>query len=73
MSEYPKIAPFNKAPIVLEIAPNGGWIVSQEGRTLGVYSSAKEMLDVLCEAFSGPALSRSVSVETGAGRTDAAE
>ena len=55
---FPAIDVFaTDAPLVLEMAPNGGWIVSQvsgrgiEPKKLGAYSSAQDMLDALSDAL----------------------
>jgi hypothetical protein len=58
MRDHPTIAPFTTdQPIVIEMYPNGGWVVSQSGDArcvsdrLGAYGSAKEMLDALTFAL----------------------
>ena len=55
---FPAIAPFNTdAPITLEMAPNGGWIATQQADSrcvpnrLGAYSSAEDMLRALAGAL----------------------
>jgi hypothetical protein len=55
---YPQIGVFKTdAPIVLEMAPNGGWVVSQGDdprcipNRIGAYSSAEHMLDALSSAL----------------------
>jgi hypothetical protein len=56
--EKPIIGVFRTdAPIVLEMAPNGGWVVPQVNdpreysQRLGAYSSAEDMLRALSEAL----------------------
>lgn len=56
--DHPKIGVFNtSAPLILEMAPNGGWIVSQStdarchAATIGAYSSAEDMLRALSAAL----------------------
>lgn len=57
-TQFPRIAVFNTdAPIILEMAPNGGWIITQQADSrcvpnrLGAYSSAEDMLGALAEAL----------------------
>ena len=52
---YPDIGEFEtELPLVLNPMPNGGWVVSQDvreigvmGKDLGAYSNAEDMLKVL--------------------------
>ena len=57
-SAFPQIGVFTtNLPIVLEMAPNGGWVVSQgddprcKTAPIGAYSSAEDMLDALSSAL----------------------
>jgi hypothetical protein len=57
--DFPEIAAFStNEPIMIEMAPNGGWTVSQCSasgvivpKTLGAYSSADDMLNALSNAL----------------------